>query len=68
MRDQRLELSPNESKRQTLYDRIEALEYLTVVSPDTPTFSCLNSSSNVDICIANPNLLRSEKYRDIPHR
>ena len=41
------------------HEYIESAEHLTVPSPNTPTFSCINSSSIIDLCITCPNLLHS---------
>ena len=41
------------------YEYKESAEHLTVASPNTPTFSCINGSSIIDLCITCPNLLHS---------
>ena len=44
---------------QLLHEYIESAEHLTVADPNTPTFSCKNGSSIIDLCITSPNLLPS---------
>ena len=44
---------------QLFHDYIELAEHLTVASPNTPTFSCINGSSIIDLCITSPNHLPS---------
>ena len=44
---------------QLLHEYIESAEHLTIANPNTPTFSCINSSSIINLCITSPNLLPS---------
>ena len=44
---------------QLLHEYIESAEHLTLANPNTPTFSCINGSSIIDLCITSPNLLPS---------
>ena len=44
---------------QLLHEYIESAEHLTIANPNTPTFSCINGSSIIDLCITSPNLFPS---------